>query len=119
MTTTAPAERARRSRAAKRAEQGPRPTLRLVEPTPFWFQFAACRPEYADRPIDQWVDQFFPGRGEATRHIKDICAECPAQEACAEHGLTEKHGIWGGLSERERRRLRRKLAAITPPIPAA
>lgn len=92
---------------------------RLAEPRPFWFSFASCRPEYADRPIDQWVDQFFPGRGEATRHIKDICAECPAQEACAEHGLAEKHGIWGGMSERERRRLRRKLAAITPPIPSA
>jgi len=98
---------------------GGAPTLRLVEPTPFWFTFAACRPEFADRPIDQWVDQFFPGRGEATRPIKDICAECPAQEACAEHGLAEKYGIWGGLSERERRRLRRKLAQHTPPIPAA
>lgn len=111
--STAPAERQRRSRAAKRAEQTPR--LRLIEPTPFWFRFAACRPEFADRPIDQWVDQFFPGRGEATRPIKDICAECPAQQACAEHGLRENHGIWGGLSERERRRLRRKLANITDP----
>ncbi len=119
MTIIAPAERQRRARAAKRAEEGPPPALRLVEPTPFWFTFAACRPEFADRPIDQWVDQFFPGRGEATRPIKDICAECPAQEACAEHGLAEKYGIWGGLSERERRRLRRKLAQHTPPIPAA
>ena len=98
---------------------GGAPTLRLVEPTPFWFTFAACRPEFADRPIDQWVDQFFPGRGEATRPIKDICAECPAQEACAEYGLNEHHGIFGGLSERGRRRLRRKVNQHTPPIPAA
>lgn len=91
----------------------------FADPTPFWFQFASCRPEYADRPLDQWVDLFFP-RGESSREAKDICAECPAQEACAEHGLAEKHGIWGGLSERERL-LRRKLAALAPtaPIPAA
>ena len=95
------------------------PTLRLVEPTPFWFRFAACRPEYADRPLDQWVDQFFPGRGEATAPIKAICAECPAQDACQDHGLMEKFGIWGGTSERERRRLRRKVNQHTPPIPAA
>lgn len=106
MTTTAPAERARRSRAAKRAEQGPRPTLRLVEPTPFWFQFAACRPEHADRPIDQWVDLFFPSVGASTREAKAICSECPAKEACLDHGLREKYGIWGSTSERERRRLR-------------
>lgn len=93
--------------------------MSMFEPRPYWFTFAACRPEYADRPLDQWVDQFFPGRGEDTRPIKDICAECPAQEACAEHGLAEKHGIWGGLSERERRRLRRKVNQHTPPIPAA
>lgn len=115
MTTTYPAERARQVRAAQRAEDGPPPTLRLVEPTPFWFRFAACRPEFADRPIDQWVDQFFPGRGAPTSPVKAICAECPAQEACAEHGMAEKYGIWGGFSERERRRLRRKLTNITDP----
>lgn len=82
----------------------------LVEPTPFWFQFASCRPEFADRPIDQWVDMFFPTRGESTREVKAICGECPAQQACADLALTnrEKHGIWGGSSERERRRTRRK-----------
>lgn len=99
MTTTAPAERARRYRAAKRAEQGlpPAGTARLVEPTPFWFQFASCRPEYADRPLDQWVDLFFPSRCESSREAKEICAECPAQEACLDHGMAERHGTWGGV----------------------
>lgn len=115
MTTTDPAERQRQYRARKRAEQGPPPMLRLVEPTPLWFRFAACRPEYADRPIDQWVDQFFPGPGEATAPVKAICAECPAREACQEHGMAEHHGIFGGLSERERRRLRRKVNQHTNP----
>lgn len=79
---------------------------RLLEPRPYWFQFASCRPEYADRPLDQWVDLFFPTRGESSREAKEICAECPAQEACLDHGMTAKHGIWGGSSERERRHIR-------------
>ncbi len=46
---------------------------------------------------------------------KEICAECPVREPCLEYalGVREKHGVWGGLTERERRRLvrqRRKSA---------
>lgn len=89
--------------------------LRPFEERPFWFSFASCRPEYADRPPDQWVDMFFPTRGTDLGPARDICAECPAREACADHGLAEKHGVWGGTSERERRRLRRKLATHTSP----
>ena len=90
----------------------------FVEPTPLWHRFAACRPEYADRPLDQWVDMFFIERGGSLREARSICAECPAQQACADHGMAEKHGMWGGLSERERRRLRRKAAQHTPTITA-
>lgn len=104
-----------RQRSAGGSGRPPGGTSHLFEPRPYWFQFASCRPEFADRPIDQWVDQFFPGRGAPTSPVKAICAECPAQEACAEHGLAEKFGIWGGFSERERRRLRRKLTNITDP----
>ena len=41
---------------------------------------------------------------------KDICAECPVREPCLEYALTvrEKHGVWGGRTERERRRLIRQ-----------
>ena len=83
---------------------------RLFEPPPAWFQFASCRPEFADRPLDQWVDLFFPTRGESTREAKEVCAECPAKAACADHALATRQtaGIWGGTSERERRRLRRQ-----------
>ena len=88
---------------------------RLLEPRPFWFQFASCRPEYADRPLDQWVAMFFPTRGADLGPARDICAECPAKDACADHGLAEKYGVWGGTSEKERRRLRRKLATHTSP----
>lgn len=53
---------------------------------------------------------FFPGRGESTAEAKAICAGCAVRAECLEHALAkpEKFGIWGGLSERERRRIRRQ-----------
>lgn len=52
---------------------------------------------------------FFPERGESTRDAKAVCAGCAVRDECLEHALSrpEKFGIWGGLSERERRRIRR------------
>lgn len=74
-----------------------------------WRQFARCLG--ADPAI------FHPNSedDEAAEPAKAICAVCPVREACLEHAIThrEKVGVWGGLSERERRRLvrqRRKTA---------
>ena len=55
-------------------------------------------------------DLFFPERGASTREAKEVCRGCVAREDCLEFALvnSEKFGIWGGLSERERRRLRRR-----------
>lgn len=55
------------------------------------------------------TDLFFPERGESTREAKAVCRACPVKAECLEWALDagEKHGIWGGLSERERRRVRR------------
>lgn len=55
-------------------------------------------------------EAFFPEKGGSTRDAKRVCAECPVSEACLEYALAkdERFGIWGGLSERERRRLRRR-----------
>lgn len=57
-------------------------------------------------------DLFFPERGASTREAKSVCAGCEVKADCLEYALTngEKFGIWGGLSERERRRLRRQRA---------
>lgn len=57
-------------------------------------------------------DLFFPERGASTREAKEVCRGCVVRESCLDYALTngEKFGIWGGLSERERRRLRRQLA---------
>ena len=54
-------------------------------------------------------DLFFPERGASTREAKEVCRGCVAREDCLEYALDngEKFGIWGGMSERERRRVRR------------
>jgi WhiB family redox-sensing transcriptional regulator len=65
-----------------------------------WMQDAACRG--ADPEL------FFPVRGETTYEAKAVCAGCPVRFECLEYALrhSERFGIWGGLGERERRRLR-------------
>src|SRR5688572_17051637 len=57
-------------------------------------------------------DLFFPERGQSTREAKEVCRGCVVREDCVEYALAngEKFGIWGGMSERERRRLRRARA---------
>lgn len=57
-------------------------------------------------------DLFFPERGASTREAKAVCRACVVREDCLEYAITnsEKFGIWGGLSERERRRIRRARA---------
>lgn len=76
------------------------------------------------RSLDAWADLgvcassdvdaslFFPdGKGGAAQDdidaAKAICATCPVRPQCREHGIRfEKFGVWGGLSESERRRIR-------------
>jgi WhiB family redox-sensing transcriptional regulator len=57
-------------------------------------------------------DLFFPERGASTREAKAVCKGCEVRVECLEYALAhgEKFGIWGGLSERERRRVRRQRA---------
>ncbi len=52
---------------------------------------------------------FFPERGASTREAKEVCRGCVVREDCLEFAIAngEKFGIWGGMSERERRRVRR------------
>jgi WhiB family redox-sensing transcriptional regulator len=57
-------------------------------------------------------DLFFPERGASTKEAKEVCKGCVVQQECLEFALSnsEKFGIWGGMSERERRRVRRARA---------
>lgn len=54
-------------------------------------------------------EAFFPEKGGSTRDAKRVCGSCPVRDECLDYAMDhdEKFGIWGGLSERERRRLRR------------
>jgi WhiB family redox-sensing transcriptional regulator len=69
--------------------------------TPPWMRGAKC--------LHAEPDTFFPEKGGSTKEAKRICAECPVREECLEYALEqdERFGIWGGLSERERRKLKR------------
>ncbi|WP_166532411.1 WhiB family transcriptional regulator [Blastococcus xanthinilyticus] len=53
-------------------------------------------------------EAFFPDKGGSTRDAKRVCGGCPVRAECLEYALAsdERFGIWGGLSERERRRVR-------------
>jgi len=55
-------------------------------------------------------EAFFPEKGGSTREAKRICGRCDVRGECLEYALAheERFGIWGGLSERERRRLKRR-----------
>lgn len=55
-------------------------------------------------------EAFFPERGGSTREAKKVCFMCDVTDACLKYALSndERFGIWGGLSERERRRLKKK-----------
>jgi WhiB family redox-sensing transcriptional regulator len=75
-----------------------------VEPEESWQNYANC--------LGVDPDLFFPERGASTKEAKAVCRACVVREDCLEYALenSEKFGIWGGLSERERRRLRRARA---------
>lgn len=69
-----------------------------------WMDHGACR--------DEDPDLHFP-IGETSKadrrqitEAKQVCATCPVLEQCREFGMDEPHGIWGGLSEQERREMR-------------
>ena len=57
-------------------------------------------------------EAFFPEKGGSTREAKRICVGCEVKQECLEYALMqdERFGIWGGLSERERRRLKRRAS---------
>lgn len=55
-------------------------------------------------------EAFFPEKGGSTREAKRVCSVCEVRSECLEYALMndERFGIWGGLSERERRKLKRQ-----------
>jgi len=96
----------------------PRPRLSLVPELSLSADPVDLAPESAD---DLWQERalcaqtdpeaFFPEKGGSTREAKRICLGCEVRDECLEYALAndERFGIWGGLSERERRRLKRGI----------
>jgi WhiB family redox-sensing transcriptional regulator len=70
-----------------------------------------AEPAWQDRALCAQTDPeaFFPEKGGSTREAKLVCRSCEVRTECLEYALEhdERFGIWGGLSERERRRLKR------------
>lgn len=67
---------------------------------------------WQDRALCAQTDPeaFFPEKGGSTREAKRVCASCEVRSECLEYALSndERFGIWGGLSERERRKMKRR-----------
>jgi WhiB family redox-sensing transcriptional regulator len=67
--------------------------------------------EWQERALCAQTDPeaFFPEKGGSTREAKRVCTTCDVRVDCLEYALKndERFGIWGGLSERERRRLKK------------
>lgn len=55
-------------------------------------------------------EAFFPEKGGSTREAKKVCLSCDVRSECLTYALAndERFGIWGGLSERERRKLKKR-----------
>jgi WhiB family redox-sensing transcriptional regulator len=71
---------------------------------PAWHADAACR-EYPEI-------SFVPGNGEPIQPAKKICAGCLVRRECLQAGIDgDEHGVWGGISQRDRRALRRRADA--------
>jgi WhiB family transcriptional regulator, redox-sensing transcriptional regulator len=74
----------------------------------------AWRDQAACRGLD--TDVFFPLTDEEAGEAKAVCATCPVRELCLEYALVTRQddGVWGGLTETERRRLRRRRWGAAP-----
>lgn len=75
-----------------------------------WMQFGSCR-DYP--PV-----LFFPSDAEGVKTAVEVCGQCPVREVCLEYALVERveHGVWGGESERRRRRLLRTRDRQAQPL---
>lgn len=73
-----------------------------------WMAHGNC----ADKP----PSLFFPSDGVGVEVAKRVCATCPMKADCLEYALDNRidHGVWGGTSERERRRILKARGARRP-----
>jgi len=72
-----------------------------------WWHLGACR------GLDSKI--FYPDDEASSIFAKSVCSTCSVQTKCLEHALTirEKAGVWGGASERDRRRIIRQRRQVS------
>lgn len=60
-------------------------------------------------------DRWFPDKGGATNAAIRVCKRCPVQAECLQYALDndERYGVWGGVGERDRRRMKRTIKPIS------
>jgi WhiB family redox-sensing transcriptional regulator len=81
-----------------------------IEEEPNWFERARC--------AETDPEAFFPEKGGSTRDAKRVCLGCDVRGECLNYALDndERFGVWGGLSEHERRKLRTKGTGNPTPV---
>lgn len=67
-----------------------------------WMNLGLCR--------NHSPETFFPSDGAGVERARKICGKCDVKDLCLEYALVEEieHGVWGGASERERRRIKKR-----------
>lgn len=98
--------------------------------TPLSMLIGSLDPDDQDEDALGWQDRalcaqtdpeaFFPEKGGSTREAKKVCLSCPVRAECLDYALgnDERFGIWGGLSERERRKLKKRAVLnLRLPVP--
>ena len=72
-----------------------------------WRRQAACQDTYADL--------WFPEQGDSIREAKEICEFCPVKAPCGQYALANDvgFGVWGGMSAKERKAMRRTSSALS------
>jgi WhiB family redox-sensing transcriptional regulator len=81
----------------------PQSDPQLIDEAPNWRQSAACRGMNAE------MFHPFSERDFRLGESRAVCAGCPVRDECGEYGIAhEEFGVYGGLSENERRKIRRE-----------
>lgn len=102
---------ARQTRRVTPVATGPALAIGLppIEDQVPWQAFALC--------AETDPEVFFPDKGESTAPAKRVCMGCEVRTECLNDALShgERYGIWGGKSERERRKIKRDRLRATAP----
>ncbi len=84
--------------------------MSITDPAELFASLVDGDTPWQDRALCQEADPeaFFPEQGASTRPAKRVCMACEVRAECLGYALDrgERFGVWGGMSERERRRLK-------------